>query len=765
MTNIQFNPLQASEKTIENATLAPGFLYFATDSGKIFLDTVDKRINVGGGGTAIYYASSTSVVERPDGSYWINKNNLDNERVSLKSGDLIINSDGRFFKVLSFNEDTNIIICSLLAVSGTGGGTGGIPDGPSGNEKDIIVDWHDMVYSFIAGTPYYISFTATSKVDKYLNVEYKVQTEVSIVETKSLQIISGEKVSIEVGSKMATSGSNAVYFTITGANSNTFNQKFTKIKAIDFRIEQDNNSFTNYEIYKTVFNYFVNIYGEIDKTLFVKVDNDIVKTQFLGTEDYTSLPVEIQCSKLLPGVHTITAWLEAEGIPSEKVITDFIYHPEGAENATYVLVTEYPEKVYSYENPVVKYWVWDTSKQVGTINDIKLFINNDLVEVVNAAQNLGASAYLEWPVSGLKEKTNVLKLESGAGKRSFEIQVEKSDIFEPIKEAAVLLLGAEGRTNNTSLERRLDWSYKRDNQVISAKLSNFNWYNNGWVLDDNNKTCLRISNGAKVEIPMVIFKDSAPSVGGYTIEFEFKPYNLYNYQLLTTSVSTSGEDEKVEVDREFDSSKATIKYVQGKEAAAYGFCLGTQDAYFRLGDGTNVAARYKDEEILNVAMTVDAANQQMFIYINGVMSGMVGYERTSGALPIYAEKIEINSEYCDLDLYNIRIYEKVLTSKDIVQNYISSKKDLTLYNSNKLSAGETINLNELIEYNKNNPENATIPYMIITTKAPDILPYIKVEEDKDAIKVDVEFVNPSLDYNFNLGKYEEEEYLQKAPSF
>jgi hypothetical protein len=97
-------------------------------------------------------------------------------------------------------------------------------------------------------------------------------------------------------------------------------------------------------------------------------------------------------------------------------------------------------------------------------------------------------------------------------------------------------------------------------------------------------------------------------VGGCTIEFEFKPYNLYSYDLLTTSASSSGEDEEVEIKREFDSSKATIKYVQGEGASAYGFCLGTQDAYFRLSDGANVTARYRDEEIINIAMTIDAAN-------------------------------------------------------------------------------------------------------------------------------------------------------------
>jgi hypothetical protein len=53
------------------------------------------------------------------------------------------------------------------------------------------------------------------------------------------------------------------------------------------------------------------------------------------------------------------------------------------------------------------------------------------------------------------------------------------------------------------------------------------------------------------------------------------------------------------------------------------------------------------------------------MYVNGVMSGMTAYQ-SAAKLPINAEKIIINSNQCDLDLYNVRIYKKVLSSKEIV---------------------------------------------------------------------------------------------------
>jgi hypothetical protein len=64
-----------------------------------------------------------------------------------KINDIIINSDGRFFKVKSIDESELNIYCNLIAVSGTGGG----PIGPGGEEK-ISITFHTTIgYRFIYG--------------------------------------------------------------------------------------------------------------------------------------------------------------------------------------------------------------------------------------------------------------------------------------------------------------------------------------------------------------------------------------------------------------------------------------------------------------------------------------------------------------------------------------------------------------------------------------------------------------------------------------
>jgi hypothetical protein len=47
------------------------------------------------------------------------------------------------------------------------------------------------------------------------------------------------------------------------------------------------------------------------------------------------------------------------------------------------------------------------------------------------------------------------------------------------------------------------------------------------------------------------------------------------------------------------------------------------------------------------------------------MSGMSAYG-TDSTLPGLAEKIIINSDQCDIDLYTIRVYNKPLSSSEVV---------------------------------------------------------------------------------------------------
>ena len=66
ISSLSFYPVQGSESKIKAQTTQDGHIYFATDTGKIYLDTNGKRISVGGAGAAIYYGDTSTPTELED---------------------------------------------------------------------------------------------------------------------------------------------------------------------------------------------------------------------------------------------------------------------------------------------------------------------------------------------------------------------------------------------------------------------------------------------------------------------------------------------------------------------------------------------------------------------------------------------------------------------------------------------------------------------------------------------------------------------------
>ena len=108
-SSLSFQPVQGSESKIKSYDVKDGNVYFATDTGKMFLDTNGKRISVGGAGAAIYYAEGT-IVEGND--YWeVNRGDLVNPADSPAVDDIILNTtDGAFYKVESIFVNSFIIV-------------------------------------------------------------------------------------------------------------------------------------------------------------------------------------------------------------------------------------------------------------------------------------------------------------------------------------------------------------------------------------------------------------------------------------------------------------------------------------------------------------------------------------------------------------------------------------------------------------------------------------------------------------------------------
>ena len=237
-------------------------------------------------------------------------------------------------------------------------------------------------------------------------------------------------------------------------------------------------------------------------------------------------------------------------------------------------------------------------------------------------------------------------------------------------------------------------------------------------------------------------------------------------------------------DKLLNTAYAAGKYFDGQ----HGICIGAQDALFTNGvDTVNVS--YVEDKIINLSVVYshgngesDGNNKLMSIYLNGMLTG-VARSTLGEAWSIGNDdtmEIVFNSQYCDFDLYKIRVYNQPLTLPAVLTNYTVDLKDPVAYDLTQLAVvnntiGESqLVYDEMLNYNANHPDGYIMPYLVFTTKYANdnVLPYSKSRKIKD---VQMEFVNTGLERAYTTGELGElaeragqtveEYYMHHCPSW
>ena len=142
--------------------------------------------------------------------------------------------------------------------------------------------------------------------------------------------------------------------------------------------------------------------------------------------------------------------------------------------------------------------------------------------------------------------------------------------------------------------------------------------------------------------------------------------------------------------------------------AARGFYVTPQLAGFR-SQQSFISTQYKEDEHVRLSFVIEknTENRIIWMYINGIASGAMQYPVDDNFRQLDSNIIEIGSNDAILDIYNIRVYNNSLTSKQIVNNWIADTQSIAL-------KAERFTRND--NYNDKNE--------IIASKLPTGLPYI-----------------------------------------
>ena len=820
---IAFNPVYGTKERIDETDHVPGYIYFSTDSGEIYLDTETERVKVGSSsaGASLFYSEQPTSEENPmptvenhDDWFLLSAEYVDTGDATIRENDLIIGTDGAFYRFMAL-DDNDDYICTRMAISGSGGGGGGPV---TIKDLDVVIDSNTIqAYStLVYGQDYYVNVTATSETDRYVTLTFLFTGPNDYEYAFSDRATSGIPYSLNMNFLPI---SNNIKMVVTAHADNSQmvkdpSKSVSNIKVVDMHIDKQTGA--NYVPVQTgeLQLYYIPYGRGLSPQLHISVDGNEIEHGVRLIDDNMGARQTVAIPKQAHGTHTIALWLSAI-VNRVELSTDAVYYEaswaDNEDDFPLIWVGDIQPVVIQYESAVIPYMVYSAANErTGAKTTVDFYKNGSLVSSEDVRYS--SDGWLYWDVTTLYDvDENEFMITCGAASKrvTFTVTTEGSRDLSLVNQSALEMnFDSMGRSSTEISATRSTWNSKVKNWY--AVLNNFNWYNNGWKDDkDGLGSYLSIANGASVTIP---FTTIAMNTNAYqwTFEVRFRIRNAQKYATLVTEIplykywltvterdengvaiagtlNNVGDEQTIDWIREnnyevkldsdgnmeMEESNTTRKIVETDNNVVMkylntnneGFCIGTQEAYFNTA-GKTVNVRYKEGEIINISFVIDNSRNTLSIYLNGILSGAVNL---TGISPITMENIPfvINSQYCDFDLYKFRIYNIPLTMPEVIHNYLADIKDIALYDENQLTDvndATKLSYTKLLEYNEEHPDNLTMPYVLIDSSATptdDELPHFK----GGAKKVSITFVNPTADKLLADGTITELDYYTHCPSF
>ena len=569
-----------------------------------------------------------------------------------------------------------------------GGGGGG-----SGDESASVIEvtnttgWLSKTISY--GQNVELTFTWSSIEDEQPTGNGTLQITVNNIVKRTLNVTQGN-ISVNV-SEYLSSGNNSVRIRISDIYGKSRSIIFS-IKAVELTVSSNFDASSAFST-NTNIDYTYTPYGAVEKTVYFKIDGTTVGTSVVtasGRQQTYTLP------SLTHGSHTLLVYFEAD-VDGETVTSNELYYDlivvNDSSNKPIISSTFRRTTASQYETIVVPYKVYTPNSLT---SEVVLIANGKQVSALTVDRTEQTWSYRHDEVGSL-----TLKITSGSTNKTFNLTITESEIdVEPETDALKLYLTSYGRSN--AEEHPEEWKDTTNN--ISATLSNFNFVSDGWQTDEDGITVLRVSGDARVTIPYKPFASDFRSTGK-TFEIEFASRNILDYDATLISCMSGGR----------------------------GFQLTAQKALLK-SEQSEISTQYKEDEHVRISFVTEKRTEHrlLYIYINGIMSGVIQYPDDDDFSQVTPVNISIGTNSCTTDIYCIRVYDNNLTRYQILNNWIADTQDITTL---------------LTRYEHNDVYNEYGD--IVIDKLPNDLPYMVIEcpelpqSKGDKKTVDGYFVDPS----------------------
>ncbi len=556
--------------------------------------------------------------------------NIDQE-LTLLNAAIALKGDNLFFN----EEDGKLYLTSggeivgegvVVATSGGGGGSS------SGNNAVLTftntTGW--LSKTIADGSACTLAANWSSVEDGMATGNGALSIKVGGVTKQTKDVTQGD-ITIDVGDFLAV-GANAVQLVIMDAYGNRRSLNFT-ISVVALSLTS---TFDATIPYSGAIAYTYIPTGNAAKTMHYKLDGVEQDTQVVnvsGRQQTYTIPAQEH------GSHTFEIWFTAEidgqTVTSNHLFYDLMCIVDG--DTTPVISCPFNrETVAQFENVAVE---WIAYNPAALTAEVVLAANGATVSTQTVDRTKQTWNYRPDNVGALN-----LTITCGDTVKTITTTVEVTEIeVEAVTDDLELHLSSYGRSNNEA--EPASWT----SGAVACSFSNYNWTSDGWLLDDDGITVHRVSGDARLTIPLKLFAKDFRGTGK-TIEIEFATRNVLNYDATILSCFSGGRGITI------TAQKALLKSEQSE-----------------------ISTQYKENEHIRIAFVVEkrAENRLIYIYINGIMSGVVQYpddDDFSQASPV---DVSIGSNDCTIDLYNIRVYSNNLTRYQILDNWIADTQDIT----------------------------------------------------------------------------------------
>lgn len=575
----------------------------------------------------------------------------------------------------------------------------------------------------------------------------------------SKKVVDQGYVTVEAGDFLV-SGENVIQFKIVDMYSaNTV--LIGSINGVTLSLE----STFNYKLpYTGTINYTYIPYGDVDKKVYFIIDGKEYGTQLVKS---TGESQTFQINNLKHGSHTLevyfTARINGVNVKSNILYYDLIYYSSG--NTTPIIASDFRSLEQEQYIPFnIPYRVYISGKN---LFDIELFVDEEKVQQLTVDTSV---QYWEYKNDVPGNYTLTIKCGDTTKSFDIHISQSKINIL-PVESDLALSLSAQGRTNSEELSKRAKWEDVEHNiscELSNFNWSSNGWVKDS---DGNTVLRLSGDARVKIPyLPFENdFKNRGKTIELEIATSGVRNYSSTIISCLDQTRSEFYEARTVFVNEEFRSSVFTTSLDNTKISSKittlgdhifnytangwmynleivnledFGISLkelivdpeNTSDSFVEIGDNiiityslaargfyvtpqiaafrsqqSSISTQYKEDEHIRLTFVVEknTDNRIIWMYINGIASGAMQYPVDDNFRQLGPNIIELGSNDANIDVYNIRIYDNSLSSKQVVSNWIADTQ-------NPILKAERYYRND--NYNDKNE--------IVISKLPSDLPYI-----------------------------------------